>query len=172
MNFSLLNLIFFFLVTRIFSEKVYAPFFLIYYMSFFLLSYLLYEPSPSSSYVVIIRYFWSYRAPFSWFFIMNEDLWGFSYCLGLSFCIKCDSAKQMTFINAEVVVESSGNFRKLPRKSLSSLGCTLVAWTRLKHDLGVWLRRVLGLTNDTRFCVHYQNGLVNAGFIFIVWANT
>ena len=132
------------------------------------------EPSRSSSYFVLIHLdnFWSYRALFSWFFITNEDLWGFSHCLGLSFCIKCDGAKQMTFINAEVVMESSRNFRKLPRRSLSFLGCTLVAWTCPKHDLGVWPRGALGLTNDTRFCVHYQNGLVNVGFISIVWANT
>ena len=77
----------------------------------------------------------------------------------------------MTFINMEVVVESSKNFRKLPQRSIPSLRFTLVARTRFGHDLGTGPRSSLGLTNDSRTCVYYQNGLINAGFISTVWAN-
>ena len=112
--------------------------------------------------------FQSYQALLSWFFIKNRDFWGFSYCSGLSFYIKYGGARQVTFINVEIFVESSETFKKLPWRSLTSLGFTLVARTRLGHDLGVWLGRVLGLINGSRSCVHYKNGLVSIGFISIV----
>ena len=77
----------------------------------------------------------------------------------------------MTFINAKTVVESLGNFRKLPRKSAHSLGFTLVARTFLGHNLGTGLGRSLVLTKDLRIFVYYQNRLVNAGFVSSIWAN-
>ena len=68
---------------------------------------------------------------------MNGDFWGLFYYSGLSFCIKCSGARQVTFINAEAVVELLGNFRKLPWKNAHSLGFTSVAWTFLEHSLGI-----------------------------------
>ena len=48
----------------------------------FFLPFLLYEPSPPFSYIVLIHLdnFWPYRALFSWFFIINGDFWGLLYC--------------------------------------------------------------------------------------------
>jgi len=61
----------------------------------------------------------------------------------------------VSYIDAGAVEESSRTFRKLPWRSLASLGITLVAQIYLKHDvLGVQPERVLGLTKDLRFCVH------------------
>ena len=77
----------------------------------------------------------------------------------------------MTFINAKTVVESLGNFRKLPWKSAHSLGFTLVAWTFLGHNLGTGLGRSLVLTNDPTIFIYYQNGLFNSGFVSSIWAN-
>ena len=77
----------------------------------------------------------------------------------------------MTFINAKTVVESLGNFRKLPRKSAHSLGFTLVARTFLGHNLGTGLGRSLVLTNDPTIFIYYQNGLFNSGFVSSIWAN-
>ena len=51
------------------------------------------------------------------------------YCLGLSCCIKCGGARQVTFINTEVTVKSSG--RKLPWRNLPSLGFYLDSTDRL-----------------------------------------
>ena len=87
---------------------------------------------------------------------MNGDFWGFSYCLSFFFCIKCGGARKVTYINAESIMESSGTFRKLPWRSLASLGFTLVARTRLGHDLGVRPGRVLDLTKYPRFCIRYK----------------
>ena len=109
---------------------------------------------------------------FCGFFTMNREFWDFSYYSSLSFCIKCGGAKQVTYIDAGAVVESLETFRKLPRKSLASLGFISVARIYLKYDLSVWPRRVLGLTKDSRFCVHLRNGLANNGFISIVLADT
>ena len=50
-------------------------------------------------------------------------------------CIKFGGARQVTYINAEAVVESSRTFRKLPQRSLAFLGFTLIAQTHLGHDL-------------------------------------
>ena len=95
----------------------------------------------------------------------------FFFCSSLSFCIKCGCARQVTFINAEIVVESSRNFKKLTQRSLLSLWFILVAPTCLRRDLGIGPRRSLSLTNNLRTYVHYQNELVNARFVFSIWAN-
>ena len=42
------------------------------------------------------------------------------HCLGLSFCIKFGGARQVTFINAVVIVESLGSFRTSLMKFVSS----------------------------------------------------
>ena len=102
---------------------------------------------------------------------MNGDFLDLFYCSSLSFYIKCDGARQVTFINAEAIVESSGNFWKLPWKSMPSLEFTSVIWTFLGHSLGTCPERSLALTNDPRIFVYYQNELVNARFVSSVWAN-
>ena len=78
---------------------------------------------------------------------------------------------QVTFINMKTVVESSGNFWKLPRKSVPSLEFTSIIWTFPRHSLGTRPERSLVLTNDLRIFVYYHIGLVNVGFVSFVWAN-
>ena len=56
--------------------------------------------------------FLSYRALSFLLFIMNGDFYGFFYCAGLSFYIKCSGPRQATFINTEFIVESLESFRK------------------------------------------------------------
>lgn len=59
----------------------------------------------------------------------------------------------MSYIDEKAVEESLRTFRKLPRRSLASLGITSVAY--LEHDvLSVQPKRVLGLSKDLRFCIH------------------
>ena len=84
---------------------------------------------------------------------MNGDFRGFSYCSGLSFCIKCSGAIQVIYIDARAIVESLGTFRKLRRRSLASLGFTLVVRIYLGQDLNMRPGRVLGLAKDLRLCV-------------------
>ena len=79
---------------------------------------------------------------------------GFSHCSSLSSYIICSGAKQVSYIDVGIVEESSRTFRKLRRRSLASLGFTSVAQIYLGHDLGVQPETVLGLTKDSRFCVH------------------
>ena len=77
------------------------------------------------------------------------------YRSDLSFYIKCDGARQVTIINVEVVVEPLVNFRKLPWRSLPSLGSTSISQICLRRDLSTKLERSLSLTNDLRTYVHY-----------------
>ena len=73
------------------------------------------------------------------------------HCLGLSFCIKCGGARQLTFINAVVIVESLGSFRTSLMKFVSS---RFLPW-KLDQTLNVistfGSRRVLCLFNGPRF---------------------
>ena len=59
----------------------------------------------------------------------------------------------MIYIDARAIVESSGTFRQLSRRSLTSLEFISVVWIYLGHDLGVQLGWVLGLAKDPRFPV-------------------
>ena len=110
---------------------------------------------------VYLNNFWSYLTLLFWFFIMNEDFWSFSYSSGLSFCIKCGDTRQVNFVNAEVVMELFKNFKKLPQRSVPSLGLTLVAQIQLGHGLIIRSRSILVLINNPRIYVYYQSGLVN-----------
>ena len=49
-------------------------------------------------------------------FMINGDFWGFLHCSGQSFINKCDCAKQLNLINAEVTVTLSRIFNRLHRK--------------------------------------------------------
>ena len=49
--------------------------------------------------LVYLNNFWFYRTLIFWLFIMNKYFWALFYCSGLSFCIKCYGARQVTFIN-------------------------------------------------------------------------
>ena len=74
---------------------------------------------------------------------MNGDFKGFFYCLDLSFYKKCNGARQVTFINVETVVESSGNIKKLSRKKVHFMGFTSVVWIWFGQGLGTGLVRSL-----------------------------
>ena len=52
---------------------------------------------------------------FPYFFIMKGDFWGFLYYPSLSYCITCGGVGHVTLINVEIIVESSGSFKKLPQ---------------------------------------------------------
>ena len=96
------------------------------------------------------------------------------YCSGLYFRIKCGGARQVTFINAEVIVESSS--RKLPWRNLPSLGFYLSSSDSLLDVTLVFgLGRVLHLINSSRLDIHgtayCQNGPINTGFVSTLWAD-
>ena len=86
-------------------------------------------------------------------FVMNKDFWGFSYYLGLSFCIECGDVRQVTYIDAEAVMESPRTFRRLPWRSLAFLQLISIARIYLRGDLSVLPRWMLDLIEDSRFYV-------------------
>ena len=91
---------------------------LMYSVSFSLhLSFLILTLSSSLEFVVLVHLdnFLSHGLFFSHFFIMKGDYWRFFYYTGLSFYIKFNGVRQVTFINTEVTIESLGSFKKLPR---------------------------------------------------------